>query len=114
MGTLRFLADEHVPRVFVNALRSSGFEIRVAHERYGQGTDDRSILSRGTDEGFVVLTNDRDFARLADENKHTGIVLYTDVDFLRISPREAVEAVVRIDRHYQRSELHDTVEWLDN
>jgi len=113
MGELRFLADEHVPRVFVNTLRSNEFEAEVAHERYGQGADDEAILADSTETGLVVLTNDRDFVRLDADTEHAGIVLYTDIDFLRNSPLEAVEAVARIDRHYGVSGIRDTVVWLD-
>lgn len=59
----RFLADEHVPRVFTSALLSNGFEVERAQERYGQQTDDRSVLDDCAGTGFVILTKDRHYDR---------------------------------------------------
>lgn len=114
MGRLSFVADEHVPRVFTHALGSSGFDVTTAQERYGQESVDRSILVGSTDEGRIVLTNDRDFVRIADDHDHAGILMYTDRRFLVDQPTAAVEAIGRIDRHYTTDEIRNRVEWLDN
>ena len=114
MGRLALLADEHVPRVFTNALRSTGFDVKTAQERYGQETVDSSIFEACDVEGRVVITNDRDFVRLADERDHAGVVLYTDRRFLLDDPLAATEAMVAIDRYYSAGEIRNTVEWLDN
>lgn len=111
---LSLLADEHVPRVFVGVLRSNGFDVTTAQDRYGQESVDESMLDDCAEEGRVVVTNDRDFVRLADERDHAGIVLYTDWQFLLDNPVAAAEGLVAIDRHYTTDELRNAVEWLDN
>lgn len=44
MPRVSLLVDEHVPRVFTNALRSSGFEVSTTQERFGQESVDETIL----------------------------------------------------------------------
>lgn len=114
MGWLSVLLDEHVPSVFANALVSNDFEATTAQKRYGQESIDRSILDDCADEGLVVITNDRDFVRLADGHDHAGIIMYTDRRVLLDTPLNAVEAVRRIERYYAPEELRNVVEWLDN
>jgi hypothetical protein len=113
MDRLRFLADEHVPSVFVGALRSNGFEVVIGQERYGQGTDDPDILDDCATAGLVVLTNDRDFVGLAEERDHAGVVVYTDQLSLLEDPLASVEAVERLDRYYGQGEIAGVIEWLD-
>ncbi|WP_254543674.1 DUF5615 family PIN-like protein [Halomarina pelagica] len=112
MTRLAFLVDEHVPRVFTTSLRSSGFEATTARERYGERSNDRTILDDCRREEMVVVTNDRDFVRMGDE--HAGIVMYTDRTLLLDAPLEAVEAITRINRYYTPAEIRNTVEWLDD
>lgn len=114
MPRLPLLVDEHVPRVFTNALRSSGYEASPVQERFGQESVDEAILRECGETGLVLVTNDRDFLVLADDHDHAGIVLYTDRAFLPNEPSQAVEAMRRIDRHYSIDEMGNTVEWLDN
>lgn len=42
--SLSILADEAVERVVVTALRSNGYDVAVADERYGEGTVDEDLL----------------------------------------------------------------------
>lgn len=100
--------------MFTNTLRSKGFEVERAQARYGQRSIDRSVLDDCAENGFVILTQDRDFVRLADDHEQGGVVMYTDSRSLLESPLEAVEAIERIDRHYDAEEIRDVVEWLDN
>jgi len=41
---MRFLTDEHVPRVFISTLRSNGHDVRRANDVFGEGTDDERLL----------------------------------------------------------------------
>lgn len=100
--------------MFTGVLRSNGFDVTTAQERYGQESVDTSILSDCADEGLVIITNDRDFVRLADECDHAGVIVYTDRRFLLDDPVEAAEAIAEIDRYYSPKEIRNTVEWLDN
>jgi hypothetical protein len=114
MPRLAFLADEHVPRVFLTTLRSSGYTVERAQDRYGQRSIDETILDDCRDDGLAVLTNDRDFVRLGEERDHAGIVMYTDRNRLLDAPLEGVGAVDRINRYYSPDAISGNIEWLEN
>jgi hypothetical protein len=114
MERLSLLVDEHVPRVFTGALRSTGFAVTTAQERYGQESVDSSIFDDCAEEGLVIVTNDRDFVRLAAGRDHAGVIVYTDRRFLLDDPLAAAGAIANIDRQYTSDEIRNTVEWLDN
>jgi predicted nuclease of predicted toxin-antitoxin system len=111
MGRLRFLADEHVDRAYVSALRSNGYEVVTAGEAYDVGEDDGTILSTCRERDLVLLTNDVDFVELASKRPHRGIVKYERFDH---SPKEFVRGIERIDRHVPLAEFQNHVEWLEN
>lgn len=67
----KLVADENVPTPVVEALRSNGYDVHRAQEEYGQGAPDRDILEACADEDRVILTNDNDFAVLAEDTEHT-------------------------------------------
>ena len=114
MERLSLLVDEHVPRVFTGALHSTGFDVTAAQDRYGQESVDSSILDDCAETGTVIITNDRDFVRMADECDHAGVVMYTDRRFLLDDPMNAAGALVELNRYYSEDGLHNPVEWLDN
>ena len=101
-----FVADEHVPVAVIEALRSNGYDVCRAQEEYGKGTNDTEVLEACADEDLVVLTNDNDFARLAEELEHSGVMIYNDQE---LPPREVVRAVVRVDNAYLDSLENQTV-----
>lgn len=114
MPRLSFLADEHVPRVLVTTLRSSGYTVERAQDRYGQRSTDETIVEDCWNDDLVILTNDRDFVRIGTERDHDGIVMYTDRNRLLDAPLKAVEAVDRINRYYSLNSIAGQIEWLDN
>lgn len=75
---------------------------------------DSSILDDCAETGTVVLTNDRDFVRMANERDHAGVVMYTDRRFLLDDPTNAAGALVEMNRYYSKDGMANTVEWLDN
>lgn len=97
MGRLSFFADEHVPNVVVTALRSNEYTVDLAKDRFGEETIDEEILETATEEGRVLLTNDRDFVEHDSSVDHVGIVIYTTQS---LPPGEFVRGIDRIDRHY--------------
>jgi len=105
---MEFVADEHVPSAVINALRSKGYNVLHAPEVYAQGDDDPELLQNCAEDGRVLLTNDRDFVRLADEKEHSGVIIYTDQ---KRPPREVLRAVIRIDDAYSGNLKNRTV-WL--
>lgn len=109
MVKLAFLADEHVPRAYVRALRSSGFTVEQVGDDHPGGIDDESLLEIGLEQGLVLVTNDRDFVGLAQERPHAGVVVYTDQG---IAAGEFVGTVRRIDAHFSPAAVERTVLWL--
>ncbi len=110
MSTLAFLADEHVNRAYVSALRSNGYRVRTVGEGYEAGRPDESLLSIAWSGGFIIITSDDDFVRLADDVDHAGIIMYRQQDH---SAREFVRAIKRIDRYLGPAEFENHVEWLE-
>lgn len=112
MGRLDLLADEHVERGYVNALRSSGFDVRwLDDEGYEAGTADALLLSKAAREGRVTVTSDGDFVELAEATDHAGIIMYQQYGH---APRALVRAVERMDRYLNAAGFRNHVEWLEN
>lgn len=111
MAQLSFLADEHVKRSYVTALRANGFEVIAVSEGNAVGQEDEDHLARSNTQGLVVLTNDDDFVRLGRENSHAGIVYYSSQSH---EPGEFVTGVRRIEHYFEPKEMHNHIEWLEN
>jgi predicted nuclease of predicted toxin-antitoxin system len=109
------LTDEHVPRVFITTLRSNGYEVVEATTVFGEGTDDKRLLRYCGENGLLLVTHDKkDFAGgLGEQVDHAGIVVYTDANYLRDRPENAVRTLERVLAHYPPAELHDELVWLD-
>ena len=112
---MRFVTDEHVPRVFVTTLRSNGHDVDRARDRLGEATDDTELLRLTADEGAVLITHDKKDspARVGESVEHAGIVVYTDPNWLRDDPNDAVRVLERATSYYSKDELHNAVVWLD-
>ena len=78
MAQLSFLADEHVKRSYIHALRGNGFEVVAVIEGDRTGQKDGFHLKMSSQQNLVVLTNDDDFVRLARERPHAGVVFYNE------------------------------------
>jgi predicted nuclease of predicted toxin-antitoxin system len=111
MAQLSFLADEHVKRSYVHALRGNGFKIVAVAEGDETGQRDDIHLERSSRGNLVVLTNDDDFVRLAGEHSHAGIVFYSEQNH---DPSDFVTAIRRIDRFFSPDDMRNHVEWLEN
>ena len=113
--TISFLADEHVPSVFVNTLRSNDYHVMLVKETLGEGTSDAELLEYASENNFVLITHDKkDFGgKQGTEIEHAGIVIYTDPLFLRRSPEKAVHVLDRVFEHYPAEELTGNRVWLD-
>jgi predicted nuclease of predicted toxin-antitoxin system len=57
---VRILADENVPRAIVVWLRQEGHDVFYASESRAQ-TSDADLLAEAEAQGYVVLTEDKDF-----------------------------------------------------
>jgi hypothetical protein len=113
--TVSFLTDEHVPRVFVTLLRSSGYSTVRATDEFGEGTNDRKLLAYCADRGHVFVTHDKkDFTgKIGDDVDHAGIIIYTDPVFLRDAPEDAVQLIERVFAFYTPEALAGERIWLD-
>jgi hypothetical protein len=104
------LADEHVPSAVVTTLSSNGFDV-VAVARQYAGTDDAGLLTIAAEDSRVLLTNDRDFITLANDQRHAGIVCYATTT---PDPGDVARAFRRIDRLFDADALADELLWLDD
>lgn len=111
MADLSLLADEHVKRAFVTALRSNGFQVETVTEAYEPGTDDRDLLEYAEQTGLILLTSDSDFASLGGTTDHAGIIEYHQYGH---EAQDFVSAIVRMDRHLDHETFENHVEWLEN
>jgi len=91
-------ADEHVPRVVTEALRSLGHDVLTVQDdgRANQGVPDPDVLTRAIELGRTVVTNNRkDYHRLHRHTpSHAGIVTYTDDQTDRAALAARIDAAV--------------------
>jgi predicted nuclease of predicted toxin-antitoxin system len=111
MVRLEFCTDENVPRAFVTALASNGFDVIHATEERGEDTVDESLLQWTASDNRVLVTNDRDFAELHTEHDHAGIAVYSNQS---LTPGEFVTAIRRIDRQLSPESVRNELIWLDS
>jgi len=110
-----FCTDEHVPSVFVTTLRSNGYDVVRANDIFGEGTEDRELLTYCGEQGRILITNDKkDFSgTVGDEINHAGTVIYTDPVLLRREPETAVRTIDRVLEYYSPEELTNERIWLE-
>jgi rRNA-processing protein FCF1 len=111
MGHLSLLADEHVKRSYVHALRANGFDVVAVAEGDDTGARDAVHLERSSEQSLVVLTNDDDFVRLARDQPHAGVIFYSEQQH---DPSDFVTAIRRINGFFSPDDMHNHVEWLEN
>jgi predicted nuclease of predicted toxin-antitoxin system len=108
--SLSILADEAVERVVVTALRSNGYDVAIADERYGEGTIDEELLQDAAERGEAVLSHDRDFAALDGSYDHAGILLITSQS---PNPGTVVRAIDRLMTVFTRAALENELVWVE-
>lgn len=108
---LSILADEDVQRVVVTALRENGYNVTRAVDRYGPSTVDCDLLEEATERSEVILTEDKDFAALATDHDHGGILLIASHN---PDPGDIVRAVDRLQNVHDPDDLVGEVIWIEN
>lgn len=72
---IRYFTDEHVATAIPNGLRKRGIDVLTVSEAGLLGTDDEDLLEFVREEQRVIVTQDRDFLRLAGQKaNHPGVV----------------------------------------
>ena len=111
---MSLLTDEHVPRIFINTLRSNGHEVVEARIAFGEATNDERLLRYCRENNHILVTHDKkDFHRLTETEGRSGIVVYTDPNYLRDDPEAAVHTLERVLSQYPQEELTNELVWLD-
>lgn len=74
--SIRYLVDEHVAKAVATGLRKRGIDAITIAEASLLGAEDEDLLAFAQEENRVMVTQDRDFLRLAAEGKgeRVGIV----------------------------------------
>lgn len=80
---MRLLADECVYHLTIQLLRQLGHEVHTVTDLEIKGTPDSQVFEAAQQRSLAVITNDRDFPRLAiqENRRHAGLIV------LRISSR---------------------------
>lgn len=95
---MRILADENIARSIVTWLRTQGHDVLSASESRAQ-TPDVDLLIEAETQGYVILTEDKDFGDLVfrDRRNSHGVVMLRLEDLpasLRLARLQAVWAVI--------------------
>jgi predicted nuclease of predicted toxin-antitoxin system len=66
--TLSFVVDANLPERLARWLRAQGFSAVHVHELGVIGTEDESILAYAARIGAIIISRDKDFRNLVNEN----------------------------------------------
>jgi predicted nuclease of predicted toxin-antitoxin system len=73
--SVRYFTDEHVATAIANGLRKRGIDVLTVSEAGLLGADDEALLDFVRKARRVIVTQDRDFLQLANqEANHPGVV----------------------------------------
>ncbi|MFC7058573.1 DUF5615 family PIN-like protein [Halovenus salina] len=113
-STPELLLDEHVGRVFEHILRSRGYPVSQAKDRFGEHTSDRALLRWcGENETLLISNNAKDFEALHREVDHSGLLLYYDQKLPDEDPEGLARTVDAVLEQYGIAELSNNVVELD-
>ena len=73
---MRFLVDECTGPAVARWLRGLGYEVFSVYEE-GRGMADEEVIRKASEEGWVLVTNDKDFGEKVyrERHPHKGVVL---------------------------------------
>ena len=75
---IRYFTDEHVAGAVASGLQKRGVDVLTVADAGLLGADDRDLLAFAREEGRVIVTQDRDFLRIAAEQRdYPGVVYAT-------------------------------------
>ena len=70
--SIHFLMDVHIPAALTSTLRLRGVDVLTAQMDGSRELSDEELLSRALDLGRVLVTQDRDFLRIAADCQESG------------------------------------------
>ena len=73
MDRIRFQLDEHLSNAVAQALRRRGIDVLTVAEAGLLGASDAELLARSHAAARVLVTQDSDFLRLHQQQRHSGI-----------------------------------------
>ena len=75
---MNFKIDENLPLEFVDVLKLNGYKAMTALEQDLQGKSDSEVINRCSDEKFILITADLDFAdiRLYPPQEYSGLIVF--------------------------------------
>ena len=102
-GRFRLYADADIHGPFVHALKSNGWDLVRAVDLYPEGQEDRTDFERAAEERRVLLSNDLDQVRIAQEwilagRRFEGLVTWPKAQERQSSPTELAEAFEALAR----------------
>lgn len=111
---VRFLLDEHVPRVFEHLLEQRSHEVDRAKDHFGERTVDPELLAWCADNAVVFVTNNaQDFERLHEAHHHHGLFIYRKQGLLATDPEGVARTVDTVLSQYGEDGLADELVELD-
>ena len=95
---MRFLADESVSRRVIERLRADGFDV-ISIGETRSGAPDSVVLELADAEGWILITEDRDFGELVIRQRLgvRGLIL---LELDRVSNAAEAEAVAEVIRSH--------------
>ncbi|WP_436925404.1 DUF5615 family PIN-like protein [Halosimplex amylolyticum] len=108
------LLDEHVGRVFERVLAERGYEVQQAKDRFGEETEDPTLVRWCGENGVILVTNNaKDFEPLHEDIEHAGLFLYREQSLPDDDPEGLARAVDEVVSQYGYRALTDEIAELD-
>lgn len=70
--SLSYYMDQHVDERITTGLRSRGIDVLTAHEDNNSAAPDEFLLTRATELGRVIFSQDKDFLRIGNQWQQNG------------------------------------------
>jgi hypothetical protein len=93
-GRFRLYTDADIHGPFVHALKRKGWELVRAVDVYPEGQNDRTHFERAAKEGRVLVSNDLDQIRIAQEWILSGRPFAGPVTWRKAQERQATPAEI--------------------
>ena len=105
---LKFLTDENISTSLVIALRNKKYDVKDIKEEKLFGISDEEVLKFAYRGGRVIITHDKDFAKLLSYSqiKHKGVIL---LRFSNQSPKNVINSFMPILGQIKESKIKNSL-----